>query len=153
MEQERIAELNRWRSEAVAAVEAGRRELADLQRRITQNEQRIQLVDELLAIEGFESPSARTTGEPDTLLNVCEEIMVANNRPMHIRELHEALLARGVMIPGRGTEANLIVRLQRSEGRFVRVGRGMYAPKGLDIPAAKPVRVRRTAQRRRAGRS
>jgi hypothetical protein len=153
MDDARIAELKRWRSEAVAAVEVARRELADAQKRINQNEQRLQLVDELLAVEGVPAPIAHASIELDSLLDVCEELMVSNGRPMHIRELHEALLARGVVIPGRGTEANLIVRLQRSEGRFVRVGRGMYAPQGLHIPAVKPVRVRRTARPRRAGRS
>jgi hypothetical protein len=78
--------------------------------------------------------------------------MLARGRALHISELHEELLARGVPIPGRGTEANLIVRLQRSDGRFVRVGRGMYAPQKMKIPEAKPVRIRRAAERRSTGR-
>lgn len=150
MNQTRIAELTRWRAEASAALEAFKKELADLQKAIKQNEQRVQLVDDLLAIEGFPVPVARS-GESDNLLDICEEIMMSSKRPLHIRELHDELLARGVAIPGRGTEANLIVRLQRSDGRFVRVGRGTYAPKGLEIPEVKPVRIRRAAQTRRTG--
>ena len=39
---------------------------------------------------------------------------------MHVSKLHAALLDAGIPIPGPWTEANVIVRLTRSEGRFIR---------------------------------
>jgi hypothetical protein len=44
-------------------------------------------------------------------------------------------------------EANLIVRLQRSNGRFVRVGRGTYAPTSLGLKETQPTRKRRVVTR------
>jgi hypothetical protein len=151
MNNDRLAELNRWRTEALAALDAAAKDLAEIQKRIKQNEQRVQLVDGLLALEGIPTKSTRNTSDSDVILDACDEIISANERPMHIRDLHAALLERGVVIPGKGTEANLIVRLQRSEGRFMRVGRGTYAPSSFQLPEKSPVRVKRLRSRKRSG--
>jgi len=78
----------------------------------------------------------------DELLDACERVVRQAGRPLHISELHKALIGSGVVIPGRGTEANLLVRLHRASGRFVRTGRGTYAPPDM-APEVRPVHKRR----------
>jgi hypothetical protein len=56
-------------------------------------------------------------------------------------------LSEGVPLPGRGTEANLLVRLHRSNGRFVRTGRGTFAPVSMGASEVKPTRRRRVSAR------
>ena len=151
MVKDRTSELSQWRDQVTKELERARQELAEMQKRIREGEQRLELVNGLLALEGgatsqiVDTPAAPTV---DELLDACEKISQEAGRPMHIRELHTALLERGVPLPGRGAEANLIVRLQRSEGRFVRVGRGVYAPAQLGLAEVKPVRKRLRARKR-----
>lgn len=83
----------------------------------------------------------------DDLLDACERLVRSAGKPLHIGELHAALLKEGVPIPGRGTEANLLVRLHRSNGRFVRTGRGTYAPVSMGVQEIRPTRRRRMSQR------
>jgi hypothetical protein len=149
MNEPRAKELSRWRAEAAASLEAARRELVDLQKVLREHEHRLQLLDDLLALEGAPSLSNTVSSELDDILDASEQIISSNEQPMHIRELHAALVKRGIHIPGKGTEANLIVRLQRSEGRFIRVGRGLYAPRSLQLPEKSPAKVRRVRQGRR----
>ena len=84
----------------------------------------------------------------DDLLDACEKVVRNAGRPLHIKELHAALLNDGIPIPGRGTEANLLVRLHRSNGRFVRTGRGTFAPVSLGAQEVRPTQRRRVNARR-----
>ena len=132
-------------------LEDARQQLAEVQKRIRESEQRLELVNNLLALESPHESIGHVEKSPpvlaDELLDACGELIRAAGRPMHIRELHAALLERGVPLPGRGAEANLIVRLQRSGGRFVRVGRGTYAPADFGVAEVKPTRKHRRARR------
>lgn len=87
-----------------------------------------------------------TEARADELLDACERVVREAGRPLHISELHKALLGSSVAIPGRGTEANLLVRLHRASERFVRTGRGTYAPPDM-APEVRPVQKRRVRRR------
>jgi hypothetical protein len=152
MGKERAAELSQWRDQVAKDLEQARQELVEVQKRVREGEQRLELVSGLLALEEGASSSAveaRPVSSSEDLLDACEQISREAGRPLHIRELHAALVERGVPLPGRGAEANLIVRLQRSEGRFVRVGRGLYAAASLGLSEVKPMRKRLRASKRR----
>ena|SRR5258706_9064412 len=151
MTESKAIELSKWREQVLKDLDDARQQLAELQKRIREGEQRLELVNGLLTLEtsgnlGPQEAKPATSG--DELLDACEQITRDTGRPMHISELHSALLARGVPLPGRGAEANLIVRLQRSNGRFLRVGRGIYAPAKLGLAEVKPTRTRRRARKR-----
>lgn len=148
MERNRVGELQEWRREAAIELERAQQELSSLQRRVDEARERVTLLDRLLAVEGDASGTAIAPGasSSDDLLDACERIVRAAGRPLHIRELHAALVKEGVPLPGRGTEANVIVRLQRSNGRLVRTGHGTYAPADFGLPESRPTRRRRVSR-------
>src|SRR5207253_1144130 len=84
------------------------------------------------------------------LLGASERILRDAGRPLHIKELLPLLREKGISLPGRGTEANVIVRLTRSNGRFVRTGRGTYGLPEFGLPEVKPTkRITRKPPHRR----
>jgi hypothetical protein len=86
------------------------------------------------------------TGTSD-LEDAVEEILHAAGAPLHISDIRERLMEQGVPIPGRGDDANIIVRLRRFEGRFTRTARGTYGLSEWGIPALKS----KTRKQRRTG--
>ena len=64
-------------------------------------------------------------------------ILAERGEPIHVREIRAAMTARGLPIPGRGTDANIIVHLVRMPDLFVRTSRGTYGLAQLKRPAAK----------------
>ena len=154
-------ELTAWRELARAEVERAQSDLAEAQRRADATRERLGLLDRLLALEQSGPVDESSTGglvsvrnaieEPPGLLDSCERIIRDRGQPVHISELLPALNEAGVAIPGRGTDANVIVRLRRAPDRFVRTGRGMYAlPEfGLhEAPTKRKKKRRRTAAAR-----
>lgn len=149
----RLADLRRWKAEATAELEAAQAALAAAQQRAEASRERLRLLDRLLAVEsGSEAASSQEnamqtaqerTAPVDDLLDSCEKVIRNAGKPLHIRELHAALLNEGIPIPGRGTEANLLVRLHRSNGRFVRTGRGTFAPVSMGAQEVRPTHRRR----------
>jgi hypothetical protein len=155
---DRIEELRRWRAEAVAELEAAQASLAAAQQQAEACRERLRLLDRLLVVEGGSEEVALSqdsltqiapgpTQPTDALLDACESVVRKAGRPLHIKELHAALLNEGIPIPGRGTEANLLVRLHRSNGRFVRTGRGIFAPASMGVLEIKPTQRRRVSAR------
>src|SRR5262245_24664619 len=146
----RTDDLLRWKAETTAEYETARAEMAAAQQRVEACKERLRLLDRLLTIErGPELASSQEISmetardAPDALLDACERLVISAGRPLHIKELYAALLDGGVHIPGRGTEANLLVRLHRSNGRFVRTGRGTFAPASMGKQEVRPTRRRR----------
>jgi hypothetical protein len=144
MSEERVRELQRWKDQALHDLQAARAKLTELQKQIRDNEQRVALFESLMALEtGRENGSARqATAGADDLLDACEQLMQKAGKPLHIRDLHASLTDQGVPIPGKGAEANLILRLQRSD-RFVRTGRGTYAPREFGLSEVRPARTKK----------
>ena len=148
MTEPRVKDLLKWREQIQDGLQAERSQLAQIQKSIKEAEQRLELVEGLLAIEGHSpSTTAKDSQKATDLLDVCERLMREKGTALHVSELHSVLLEQGVPLPGKGTEANLITRLQRSNGRFVRTGRGTYAPASLGLPEVQPTRVRRRARK------
>lgn len=87
-----------------------------------------------------------TTGN---LEDAVEEILRAAGEPLHISAIREELVTKGVPIPGRGDDANIIVRLRRFQERFTRTARGTYglAEWGIPALASKKHKRRRSATR------
>lgn len=148
MKSSQLAELTRWRAEALAQLQQSQGELAELQKQVRARQEKLELVERLLSLEGGDNmvTKAAVTG-PDALLDACEEIIRAKGHPIHISEIHSALIERGVPIPGKGDEANIIVRLQRASGRFIRTGRGTYGLSDFGVPEVRPVRTVRRSRR------
>jgi hypothetical protein len=91
-----------------------------------------------------------SSGAQGEIEPVVEEILGCAGAPMHVRSIWQALVDRRVPLPGRGDEANIILRLRRDSDRFVRTGRGMYGLKAWNLPVVPPAtrRVRRSRSRR-----
>lgn len=154
----RIEELRRWRADAAEELSTAEAGLAAAQLKLEACRERVRLLDRLLTVEGGSEADTATEARPvattvaslappDELLDACEKVVRSAGRPLHISEMHAALLKDGTPIPGRGTEANLLVRLHRSNGRFVRTGRGTYAPASMGAAEVRPTQRRRVAAR------
>jgi len=78
-----------------------------------------------------------------------EEILRSSGKPMHISELRTSLIQMGVPLPGRGDEANIILRLRRASDRFVRTERGTYALMSWNMPEYSPAPSKKTVRRQR----
>ncbi len=146
----KVMELQEWQSEAHEELERAQVDVARAQKRLEEAQNRLRLLNQLLALEQGKSSDAvkDTRQDPVYFLDACEQILRDAGKPIHIKELQSALLERGVPLPGRGTEANLIVRLKRSDGRFVRTGRGTYGLPEFGVPEKKPVKRRKTTKPR-----
>lgn len=141
------------RNQLAAALEIARSELARLKASVSTMEERLQLVSRLIEVEErIESEDARPTlgqrldwVEPqlastsrspnDELETEVEGILEIAGKPLHISEIRSELLQRGVAIPGRGDDANIIVRLRKDGARFVRTARGTYGLPKWGIPS------------------
>ncbi len=146
----RVEELRRWRAEARQELDKAQAKLASLQKQIEETQERIKLIDQLLTLEesGNFANTRNSRADSDVLLDACERLLRDAGKPLHIKELQAALLEEGIPLPGRGTEANLIVRLRRSNGRFIRTGRGTYGLPEFGLPEVTPVRRRKTTKQR-----
>lgn len=78
------------------------------------------------------------------------EVLRERGKPTHISEVRAELLRRKVPIPGKGTDANVIVHLSKSL-QVCRVGRGLYALKEWGVPEV-PRRNRRSPTGKRGRR-
>jgi len=74
-------------------------------------------------------------------------VLEESGKPLHISDLRHALERKGVPIPGKGTDANVIVYLSRSD-EVCRVGKGLYALRTWGVPEVPP-RQRRSRRRGR----
>jgi hypothetical protein len=129
-------EMREWRAELEARLKAKQVELLELQAEETSMTRQIRLIDELLS--GGEAAS--------DFRHVLLELLTEEARPLRLTELRGLLEKRGVQIPGKGTDANLIVHLRRMPG-VQRVDRGTYALDGTAV--TKPVAPKRKKRRRR----
>jgi hypothetical protein len=142
------AQLSTWS----AAIEAELKELALQARGLEEKRQllarRLGLVRELLDGEQITTRSEGQKVSPGFRQQV-EEIVREAEGPLHLDDIRARLIRRGVEVPGRGTDANIIAHLGRISG-IVRVGRGTYSFNGTGVVAAP---TRRRKRRRKSRKS
>jgi hypothetical protein len=68
--------------------------------------------------------------------------------PLHVSDIRTRLISAGVRIPGKGDDANIIVRLRKAPDQFTRTARGTYALASWGLPS-----LDQNASRRRKTRS
>ena len=142
-------ELVKWRDVIKSDLESAKNDLVVAQKRYQETEERFSLIERLLVLENSKSQNkSDEIFEHSDLLSECENILRNHGGPMHINEIHNSLIQKAVPIPGRGTKANVIARLQRSDGRIIRTGRGEYSLPEFGIPEMKPTKKRRTSTKR-----
>jgi len=124
-------ELEQWYKEAVEDLRVARQRLSDTQRAVVSAEQKVASLESLYLLEGGKA-SVLTNSKSQLnadVVDYVETMLQDKGEPMHISDIRAQLLQDQVPLPGKGVEANLIAKFQRSKGRIVRVSRGMY-----DIP-------------------
>lgn len=120
-------QLRAWRDDAMSSRQTILSELGEIQRKAKAAEQRVKLLDDLLALDGGNpAPGGEERAAGDALIDAIERLIRKHGSPMRIGEIHAALLFEGVALPGKGDDANIIAKIQRSNGRIVRVARGLY---------------------------
>lgn len=154
--------LSTWHAALAGEVEELRAEIRSKQMHLAQVEEKLALVTKLIEVEkrppngtsarnsapapAMRAVSSEVSQHPNTsdLEDAVEVLLRAAGMPLHISSIREALLAQGVPIPGRGDDANIIVRLRRFEDRFTRTARGTYSLTEWGLPAlANKGRTRR----------
>ena len=155
-----------WLAEVTERIRTNTAEASRLETEIAADKRREVALRALLAagadgteaLEGLAVPEGRgrpTVVQPKSVsIHPVEqgamEILRERTKPLHISELRTELSRRGIPIPGKGTDANVIVYLSRC-GEICRVGRGLYALRAWNVPEV-PARRRRSVRKRRKGR-
>lgn len=161
-----LESLLAWQATLVGQAEDLRTSIRAMQADLAKVEERMSLVTKLIEVEtGVDvdtQSNSQATAEGPTkaagekgptvtadLELAVEEILRAAGQPMHIADIRANLIDQGVPIPGRGDDANIIVRLRRLDDRFTRTARGTYALAEWGLPALpnKKSQRRRTAVR------
>ncbi len=159
-----LKDLEAWAAATEKEIEEIRTQMLPLEERMATARERLDLIRRLVGLADparttstqaparvirvdNESPSVPSTSDVEAQL---EAILAEAGQPLHIRALREALIARGVPLPGKGDEANIIVRLRRDERRFTRAGRGMYALAAWGMPTVIPTRKKKIRHRQAA---
>ncbi len=131
---ERLDELSAWERDIQNELTEVSSDLESLLSRRDHLQAKLDLVRVLKNLErgaesggGMDSASARprqTTAERigETVAAILDE----RGDPMHVSDIRAAMASRGVPVPGRGTDANVIVHLSRKPDVFVRTSRGTY---------------------------
>ena len=148
-----------WLDEVTERIRANTAEIARLQDEIGVDTRRQTALKALLAAatDGSQppevSPTLTTSADSTARISIhpIEQgaigILQERGQPVHISDLRTELARRGIPIPGKGADANVIVYLARSE-QVCRVGRGLYALRAWGVPEV-PSRRRRAARKGR----
>jgi hypothetical protein len=102
---------------------------------------------EVLELGGSSGEQTPYDGQLHPVEAAALEVLREHGEPIHVSEIRAELLRRAIPIPGKGTDANVIVYLSRNP-RVCRGGRGLYALKEWGLPAV-PRRHRRSTTGKR----
>jgi len=133
----RSEQLAAWASELNSQLAKVDEELKPLLARKEDLRTRLDLVRRLRELEdgtvtkdGTEieeyAPRSVSPSPGSALQAAARDVLEAHGKPMRVREIRAALIERGIQIPGRGTDANVILYLRRARNIFDRCGRGIY---------------------------
>lgn len=157
-----LRDLVAWAQATEREIEELRGQMLPLEERMASATERLDLIRRLIGLAdgARQRPTAppRNSARGDaaggkvpagaTVEDHVEAILSEKGEPMHIGALRRLLIERGVPLPGRGDEANIIVRLRRDETRFTRTGRGTYGLAAWGLPAVAPTRPKKVRRRR-----
>ena len=131
---DKLSTLSAWERDIQNELATVSKDLEALLSRRDHLQAKLDLVQVLRNLERGSEPSGeqvgarayarQTTGE--RIAGAVSAVLDEAGRPMHVREIRTMLASRGVPLPGRGTDANLIVHLSRKPDVFVRTSRGTY---------------------------
>jgi hypothetical protein len=134
-----LRELRQWERSLSGEIEALKKRRGDIDTEIQQQSKKLDLVRQMLTLEGHGSdrpaPTAEARTTPDRVREAAKAVLAGAGRPLHINDIHQAFIDRDYPIPGGGTPFNILVHLVKSSG-FVRVARGTYALAGT-VPDAQ----------------
>lgn len=152
--------LAAWEKDIEAEIAEVGRLMEPLQKRLEAAREKLDLVRRLRHLVGGGGESERSTHSATDAAPVgalgdvekrIQQILESAGEPMHIGSIRSELIARGVPLPGRGDEANIILRLRRAPTQFLRTGRGMYGLTKWNLQAVPPAAKKRRVRRRRKG--
>jgi hypothetical protein len=145
-----IDKLREWQADLEAKAQQLRVEIADRTERLRLVEEQLSLLTRLLELSGIPRDSAKTIEDGQIRTQVLapkngegqfedevEKILKEHGKPMHISDIRSALIDADCEIPGRGDDANIIVRIRRYPDRFTRTARGTYALADWGLPEMK----------------
>jgi hypothetical protein len=161
MSQAPLKDLEAWAQATEKEIEDIQAQLAPLEEQMQAAQERLGLIRRLIGLSrqhGQHTGSAKSTPTTETahlplganLEDHLESLLSEAGEPLHISDLRDRLIKRGIPLPGKGDEANIIVRLRRDQDRFTRTGRGMYALASWGLPAAVPTRPKKVRRRTEA---
>lgn len=142
------ASLDAWAARLRSEVDLLRAEVEDRQKALGRAEEKLRLVARLRELDATtesaqESFSLRhptpavveTTDAREELEDAVEDLLSQAGQPLHISEIRQKLIELGIPIPGKGDDANIIVRLRKANARFTRTARGTYALSAWGLPS------------------
>lgn len=147
-DQEEYADALIWRLENLRDEIAERREQVQvLLEEINVREQQAQQIIDLLEADSISVNGSLGGLGSMSVADMAYEVLsnFQEPTPLHYRELAEAIMAAGKLIPGQDPAANLISHISRDE-RFMRVDRGTYA---LAKWGLQPAKKRRSTKKRK----
>jgi hypothetical protein len=124
-----VENLKAWKQIVEEEVAAIANKIQPLQEALAAAKERLDLIVRLLQLADRPARSSDHSLQRDAEGGFESDIhRILNNagQPLHIREIRSRLIADGVRLPGKGTEANIIVRMRRASDAFRRVERGVY---------------------------
>jgi hypothetical protein len=141
--------IKKWLAEIAEAITSNTAELERIRAKIAADKRRETALRALLDAETL-SPALAATGPVGIDRHPIErgamEVLKVVGKPIHVADLRRELIQRGVPIPGKGNDANVIVYLSRAP-EISRVGKGLYALREWEMPQV-PARRRRSPRRK-----
>ncbi len=114
-------------------------QIQELYRTVDAKRRQAERLMELLGAEGEDVRDAEKTSLDSVAIGeTAFELLISQVKksPMHYEDMAAALIAKGILIPGRNPAANLLAHIARDK-RFVRTSRGTYGLAEWGIPAMK----------------
>lgn len=136
----RLEQLEVWKRELLQEQGEISSALEPILKRRDEVRQKLDLIQSLLGLESIsdiaqsseipsedpihESKVSRSIGTE--LQGAVKEVLEQARKPLHVRDIRAALIEMGQPIPGKGTDANIIVHLRRAPRVFESKNRGIY---------------------------
>lgn len=129
--------LQQLMQETEARIQDLSEKVAPLLTELETQRERLSLLAQLLNLSKSSATKTQQNGRTTTssLWDNSVEILRQADQPLHLGAIKSALISRGISIPGKGSDANLIGHLSRCP-KIVRVSRGIYGLVERDLESA-----------------